>query len=355
MDYIEIKGYKSIKEAKIPLKPINILIGANGSGKSNFLSFFEFLNSLYERRLQEHVSLRGGEEKMLHKGSKITPSIFSKLKFGLNAYSFEIKKGDNAFVFTSEGLWYDRNPHYNNPVDISDFKNEANVKIYALERAKYIRAYLNSFKKYHFHDTGKDSSFNKASHIENDIYFLYEKGENLAAFLFYIQQTNPIVYNRIVNTIQSIAPFFSDFYFQPNAEGFIRLQWQDKYSSTIYGVTDLSDGTIRFIALTTLFLQPNLPSTIIIDEPELGLHPFAISKLAGMIQSAASKNVQVIAATQSADLINHFVADDILTVNQHNGESSFKRLNQIDLSEWLDEYSVGDLWQRNIIHGGQPS
>jgi predicted ATPase len=354
MDYIEIKGYKSIKEAKVYFSPINILIGSNGSGKSNFLSFFEFLNRLYNQKLTEYVALLGGEEKMLHKGSKTTSSIYSKIKFGLNAYSFEITKGESSFIFTKEGLWYDKNPYQHNPTDIANFSNEARIKVHYMARADYIRGYLNSFKKYHFHDTGRNSPFNKLSHITNDIYFLYEKGENLAAFLFNIQQKNRLVYNRIINTVQSIAPFFSDFYFQPNDEGFIRLQWQDKFSSTVYGLTDLSDGTIRFIALATLFLQPNLPSAIIIDEPELGLHPFAISKLAGMIQSAAARGVQIIAATQSADLVNHFKAEDIITVDQRGGESSFHRLNDKELSEWLDEYNVGDLWQRNIIEGGQP-
>lgn len=355
MDNIEIRGYKSIKETKVTFRPINILIGSNGAGKSNFLSFFEFLNNLYERKLQEYISLRGGEDKMLHKGSKVTTTIFSKIKFGKNAYSFEITRGETGFIFTSEGLWYDNNSNYKNPAEISDFKSEARVKTYDLPRAYYIREYLNSFKKYHFHDTGRNSPFNKTSHIENDIYFLYEKGENLAAFLFNIQNKDRVVYNRIITMIQSIAPFFSDFYFQPNEEGYIRLQWQDKYSSTVYGAADLSDGTIRFMALAALFLQPNLPSTIIIDEPELGLHPFAISKLAGMIQSVASKDVQVIAATQSADLINHFHAEDIIAVDQRDGESAFSRLQESELSEWIDEYSLGDLWQRNIIHKGQPS
>ncbi|MBB6110215.1 Predicted ATPase [Mucilaginibacter lappiensis] len=355
MDYIEIKGYKSINSTKVEFAPINILIGANGAGKSNFLSFFEFLNRLYNQNLTEYVALAGGEEKMLHKGSKNTASIYSKIKFGKNGYSFEIEKGESSFIFVSEGLWYDNNPYYNNPTDIASYSNEARIKVYSMARAEYIRKYLNSFQKYHFHDTGRNSPFNKLSHIDNDIYFLYEKGDNLAAFLFNIQQKDRLVYNRIVNTVQSIAPYFSDFYLQPNNEGFIRLQWQDKFTSNVYGVTDLSDGTIRFIALATLFLQPNLPTTIIIDEPELGLHPFAISKLAGMIQSAASRDTQVIAATQSADLVNHFEAKDIITVDQKKGESSFNRLDDADLSQWLDEYNIGDLWQKNIIQGGQPS
>lgn len=355
MESIEIKGYKSIKDIRVEFQPINILIGANGSGKSNFLSFFEFLNRLYEQKLTEYVALSGGEEKMLHKGSKVTGSIYSKITFGQNAYSFELKKGESSLIFTSEGLWYDNNPYSNNPIDITDNKSEARIKTHSVTGAKYILNYLTSLKKYHFHDTGKNSPFNTYSSCENDVYFLYEKGDNLAAFLYNIQRNHQLVYNRIIHTIQSIAPYFSDFYFQPNEAGFVRLLWQDKFSSTLYGANDLSDGTIRFIALTTLFLQPNLPSTIIIDEPELGLHPFAIAKLAGMIQSVATRNVQVILATQSTELVNHFEPEDILTVDQRDGESIFKRLEKTSLSDWLEEYSIGELWQRNIIATGQPN
>lgn len=354
MEYIEIKGYKSIKEAKVELAPINILIGANGSGKSIFISFFEFLNRLYDQKLKEYVALGGGVEKMLHKGSKTTSEISARVAFEdfTNEYSFIIKKGEDSFVFAEEKLWF-----LGAPWNISEFGSEARVKVHRYKqgsRDKYIREYLNGFKKYHFHDTGKNSPFNKSSHIVNDSYFLYEKGDNLAAFLYGIQQKDQIVYNRIIKIIQSIAPYFSDFYFQPNPEGFISLQWQDKYSSTVYGVTDLSDGTIRFIALTTLFMQPQLPSSIIIDEPELGLHPFAITKLAGMMKSVAAKKVQVIVATQSSDLVSHFEPQDIITVDQINGESQFKRLEKEELMSWLEDYSLGDLWQRNIIHGGQP-
>lgn len=355
INHIAIKGYKSIKDLKIKLNPINILIGGNGAGKSNFVSFFEFLNRLYDQKLKEYIALAGGDEKILHKGSKITSEMYSKLTFGANGYSFKLKKGNEGFVFTSEGLWYNGNPYIENPIEISDFGTEAKVKYSnAGQRAFYIKAYLNSFRKYHFHDTSKSSPFTKVSHIENDVFFLYEMGENLAAFLYNIRFKQPIVYKRIVKIIQSVAPYFSDFYLIPNENGFVRLNWQDKYSSTVYGVNDLSDGTIRFIALTTLFMQPNLPESIIIDEPELGLHPFAIGKLAGMISSAASKGCQVIVATQSTDLISHFQPEDIITVDLINGESQFKRLDRESISLWLEEYTVDDLWKRNIIQGGQP-
>lgn len=352
MDYISIKGYKSIKDAKIELAPINILIGANGSGKSNFISFFEFLNRLIERKLREYVALRGGEDKMLFNGRKITSSISFEMEFekGRNGYACLLKAGADGLVIVNEDLIYEGNRK-----SINWGSSESNIMETDNYRAPYVRKYLSGLRKYHFHDTGTNSPFSGLSHLENDIYYLYGDGSNLAAFLFDLQTNQKIVYQRIVRTIQSIAPYFSDFYFSPNTENYLRLQWKDKYSDIIYGVNDLSDGTLRFIALCTLFLQSSLPDTIIIDEPELGLHPAAISKLAGMIRSVSSRGCQVIMATQSTELISHFQPEDIVTVDQVHGASVFNRLNSENLEHWLNEYTLDDLWKRNIITGGQPS
>lgn len=355
MNRIDIKGYKSIKELSLKLRQINILIGANGSGKSNFLSFFDFLKQVYNRNLQEYVALKGIDT-FLHKGGKVTQEISTKLYFpNTNAYSFTIKKGDVGFIFTKEEMWYKHNPYYDNPIEIASFGPESNLRNQTMTRAIYIKNYLRLLTKYHFHDVGENSPFNKESNIENDKYYLYEKGSNLSAYLYNIQKEKPIVYNLIVKTIQSIAPYFLDFFFQPENNGNLKLRWQNKYSSTIYGVNDLSDGTIRFIALATLFLQPNLPETIIIDEPELGLHPTAVAKLAGLVKSVAAKKCQVIIATQSTDLISHFEPEDIITVDLKNGESVFEQLDTEKLKVWLEDYTIDDLWKRNIITTGQPN
>ncbi len=354
MKRIEIKGYKSIRELSISLRSINILIGANGSGKSNFLLFFDFLKQIYNRNLQEFVALKGIDT-FLYKGDKVTDEISTYLSFkGTNGYSFTLKKGDTGLIFTKEGMWYD-NPHYENPIDIASFGNESTLRYQTAPRANYIRDYINQLAKYHFHDTGENSPFNKESNIENDKFKLYEKGNNIAAFLYNVQKENKIVYNLIVRTIQSIAPYFLDFFFRPEVNGNIKLRWQSKHSSTIYGANDLSDGTIRFIALAVLFMQPNIPKTIIIDEPELGLHPTAIAKLAGLVKSVSSKNCQVIIATQSTDLISHFDPEDIITVDQINGESVFERLSSEALKQWLEDYTIDDLWKRNILSTGQPN
>ncbi|WP_268225147.1 AAA family ATPase [Sinomicrobium oceani] len=353
MDYIEISGYKSIKSEKIELSSINILIGANGSGKSNFMSFFDFLNRLSNRKLNDYIALYGGNNKILHKGQKITDRISFRMNFdeGKNGYSAILVSGNDGFIFTEERLINNNDKG----TDISHSDREARLKVTDNFRAKDIIKYFNGFRKYHFHDTSEKSPFTKLSHIENDIYYFYNDGSNLAAFLYHISETNKIVYNAIVKIVQSIAPYFSDFYFEPNSENYIRLQWTDKHSDVIYGTTDLSDGTLRFIALTVLFMQPELPDTIIIDEPELGLHPAAIAKLAGMIKSVAAKDCQVIIATQSTDLISHFSPDDIITVDQVNGSSKFTRLNEKDLHIWLEDYTIDDLWRRNIITTGQPN
>jgi predicted ATPase len=353
MDYVEIEGYKSIRYQKIKLNSINILIGANGSGKSNFISFFEFLNRLYNRNLNDYIALKGGEDKILYNGKKITDKISFKIEFdnGTNGYSAVLQAGDSGFVFTDERLILQGEDSRN----ISRSNRESNITITDNYRAKDIIGHFNGFRKYHFHDTGVKSPLTQMSNIENDIYYLYEKGENIAAFLYNIKNRNNIVYNRIVHTIQSIAPYFSGFYLHPNSENLIRLQWKDKYSDVIYGVNDLSDGTIRFIALTTLFLQPELPESIIIDEPELGLHPTAIAKLAGMIKSVASKKCQIIVATQSTDLISHFRPEDVLVVDQTNEGSIFQRLDSNSLALWLEDYTLDDLWKRNIITSGQPN
>ena len=355
MEKIEIKGFKSIKQLSLPLLPINIFIGANGSGKSNLLSFFDFLKQIYNKNLQEYVALKGIDT-FLHKGDKITEEISTHLFFkGSNGYSFTLKKGDTGLIFTKEGLWYGKNPYISNPTNIASYGNESSLQYNQMPRAKYVREYLDQLVKYHFHDTGENSPFNKESNVENDKFYLYEKGNNLASFLFHISNESRIIYNFIIKTIQSIAPYFSDFFLQPEQNGNIKLRWKSKHSSTVYGVNNLSDGTIRFIALTTLFLQPNLPETIIIDEPELGLHPTAIAKLAGLIKSAAAKNSQVIIATQSTDLISHFEPEDIITVDQTNGESIFERLSSESLKIWLEDYTIDDLWKRSIIASGQPN
>ncbi|MDE6577720.1 MAG: AAA family ATPase [Muribaculaceae bacterium] len=355
MDSITVKGYKSFKDITVPMSKINILIGSNGAGKSNFLSLFALLGNAYNGLLARSVALSGGIDKLFHKGRKVTDRISIEVKEGNNSYGLDLMEADGTLIVEKEKLGYASVPGKWTYLDIANFKPETSLREYrGLSSGSYINKYMSQIKKFHFHDTSYTSPFTGESNIGNDSYFLYPQGGNLAAFLYGIMTNHPMVYKRIVRVIQSVAPFFNDFYLAPNERGGLRLQWRDKFSDVVYGPNDLSDGTLRFIALTVLFLQPEPPKVIVIDEPELGLHPVAIEKLAGLIKSAANRGTQVIVATQNAELIGNFDPEDILTVDQRDGESAIKRLDARELSHWLNDYTLGDLWKQRIMKGGQP-
>lgn len=354
MDKIIIKGYKSFNEINFNLKKINLLIGSNGAGKSNFLSLFELLGRAFNQGLEQYVALKGGVDKFLHQGRKVTNVIEAQISQDRNCYKLSLIEADGKLLVQNEQLGYRYAGNWNYAT-IATFVPETKIRTYnGMKRGDYVKEYLGQIRKFHFHDTGNRSPFASECHIKNDAQTLYEHGENLAPILYRIQQENPLVYRRIVQVIQSVAPYFSDFFFNPSPADTLRLLWQDKYSTMIYGPNDFSDGTIRFIALVVLFMQPWLPKVIIIDEPELGLHPVAIQKLSGLVKIAAQRDTQIIIATQSAELISNFDPEDVVTVNQKDGVTHMERLDSQELSHWLDDYTLGDLWKQNILKGGQP-
>lgn len=344
---IEIKGYKSIRELSLDLEPLNILIGSNGVGKSNFISFFKLINNIYEDRLQE-FSLKKGVDSLLHYGRKNTSKIYGKLDLSPNIYSVTLEPSDEGALFIAEQVNEYGEEHH----------GQLNMKESALrssstQRNRYLNRYLESYKTYHFHDTSNTAPLRSPAQV-NDNHSLKEDGRNLPAYLYYLQEKHPKTFNRIEKTIRSTVPFFDRFDLKPSQHNkdSIQLVWLEKqYPDSYFDATHLSDGSLRFIALTTLLLQPELPKIIIIDEPELGLHPFAINKLSGLLQSVVARGCQVIVSTQSVNLLNNFEPNNIITVDKEDNQSVFNRLNEDDLKNWLDDYSVGDLWIKSVIKG----
>ena len=348
---INIEGFKSIKELNLSLNPINILIGSNGVGKSNFISFFKLVNNIYEKRLQQY-SLKTGADNLLHYGRKQTDEIKGYLGFGSNAYSFVLQHNDSGGLFIGEeqSIYY---PAPNNTSFWSANIQESQIKTSDRIRDRFLRGHLESYKIYHFHDTSTAAPLRTPSKTD-DNRSLKEDGDNLAAYLYFLQEKFPKNFKRIEKTIQSIAPFFERFNLAPDRldETRIKLEWSElDHPEAYFDASHLSDGSLRFIALTTLLLQPNLPSVIIIDEPELGLHPVAINKLAGLIKSASQKNCQIIVSTQSVNLLNNFDPEDIITVDKSEDQSTFNRLDSSNLENWLSDYSIGELWTKSVIKG----
>ncbi|HOS71137.1 MAG TPA: AAA family ATPase [Bacteroidales bacterium] len=357
---IKIQNFKSIRETDdMLIKPLNVLIGPNGAGKSNFISFFKFLNRLYEQQLQLYISQNGRAENFLFFGSKGSDFLAGRIVFDnnwKNEYVFKMVPDQSGnLIFAEE--W----SNFTSPGSAS--KNFSNISIGGNPesvlknddgyRNKYLRTQFNEFKLFHFHDTSFNSKVKQPSGTQ-DYASLREDGGNLAAFLYRLQESHPKHFKVITRIIQSIAPFFQDFYLVPDEINtqHIFLRWKEKGSDQLFTAHNLSDGTLRMICLTTLLMQPHLPGTIIIDEPELGLHPFAIQKLAAMLKSASDKS-QIIVSTQSVNLVDQFTADDIIVVERSDNQTVFKRQSEETLAEWIEEYSLGELWSKNVL-GGTP-
>jgi predicted ATPase len=365
IDYLKIEGFKSIRQLEMKLLPLNLLIGGNGSGKSNFVSFFKLIDAIFNKNFQQYV-MEEKADNILYFGRKRTSEMKAKLIFtenrrDNNAYNLSIAQTKEGGLFLKrEGSGYKvtldddiHNYYYEKSL------NESKIAIDDSYRNKFLRRYISSLQAFHFHDTSSTSLLRRECDV-NDNAFLRQDGRNLPAFLYLLKTNHPKVFNRIVKTIQSVAPYISELVIEPkrlkSKKEEIELRWIDRGDlQSNFSAYQLSDGTLRFIALTALLMQPNPPAVIIIDEPELGLHPFALAKLAGMMQ-AASKETQIIAATQSPGLISHFSPEDVIVVDRNESESQsvFRRLDSDSLSQWLEEYSLGDLWERNIINSAQP-
>jgi predicted ATPase len=395
IESIEIAGYKSIRSAMVPLGALNVLIGANGSGKSNLLGVFGLLASLLDRRLQLHVGRQGGADRILHFGRKVTSSLRVCLRFGRPAYeAVLVPTDDNTLVFEDETAW-DGKPFrtpFADPERLVD-EDEAHAIGESLGPGGHLESGLPASapssalpriirgpvgpgasstvvqvggsaiapvvlemrgrRLYHFHDTSSSAPLKQKQPID-DNRALHPEGNNLAPFLFALKTVSQGAYHRIVEAVRAVAPFFDDFALAPDTLNpeLIQLEWRHVSHDRQFGPAALSDGTLRFICLATLLLQPVLPSTILIDEPELGLHPFAIHQFGALVRSAAV-NTQIILATQSVTLLDEFNADETIVCEQHEGASVFRRVEEHTLAAWRDEYSLGDLWQKNVL-GGRP-
>lgn len=358
---IQIEGFRSIKSLKLDLTPINVLIGANGVGKSNFVSFFKFVNEIYERRL-ENYSLKKGANSLLHFGAKVTEEIYGYIEFNeTNGYRFRLEPTNNntLFVKLEEGLFngdkgnfYSSGRRHATPFAFNQNESQLKGNYDSNGVGWFVSNYLNSFKVYHFHDTSATSEMRSTSQLTDNLY-LQEDASNLSSFLYLLQENHKKHFKRIEQVIKSIAPYFDRFELIPDRinPDRINLEWREINNPDFpLNGHHFSDGTIRFIALCTLLLQPHLPQVIIIDEPELGLHPVAIHKLSGLIKKA-SKKCQIIISTQSVNLVSHFEPSDIVTVDRIDKGSSFNRLTNEDLGNWLEDFSLGDLWVKNLIKG----
>jgi predicted ATPase len=358
IETIWIEGYLSIDSVRVGLRDLNLLIGANGSGKSNFVSALELLGRIVDNDLGLYVGRRGGASSLLHRGRHPARQIVLDIDFDPNGYRAELEPAaGDELVFAREEIrfqgssypepWTDslgsghREPRLRRSVDS---EGPHSVAAHVLE-------VLRGCRVFHFHDTSVDAPVKQMSDAANNRQ-LSGDAANLAPFLRRIMDENSVEYERVRSAVSQVAPFFRDFVLEEE-RGRMRLRWRAVGVDGDFSADSLSDGTLRFICLATLLLQPAPPQLVVLDEPELGLHPYAIVVLADLLRTA-SRRCQLVVATQSVSLINQFGVEDLIVVDRTDGASTFSRPSMETLVAWLDDYSAGDLWEKNLL-GGRPA
>lgn len=364
---VVLKGFKSIREMELELHPLNVLIGANGAGKSNLISFFKMLNEMMAGRLQAYIGTTGRAQSLLHFGPKMTLQVEARLEFevdnGLDTYSMRLfHAAGDTLVFADETLSF-LQTGYRKPklVPLGAGHQETRIGQEAEKAgptakvAKVFRHLLNQCRVYHFHDTSPTARVRQHAYVGDNRWLMPDAGNLAALLLRYREENEGSVYQRIVSTIRLIAPFFDDFDLEPTGPNKqdILLNWRDKDSDQLFGPHQLSDGTLRAMCLVTLLLQADaeLPELVIVDEPELGLHPYALNVIASLFRKA-SRHTQVLISTQSRSFLDNFAPEDIVVVNREGRESRLSRLDPGKLEAWLEEYTLGEIWEKNVLGGG---
>lgn len=361
LDRIQVRGFKSLRELDLELRSLNVLIGPNGAGKSNFISLFRLLQEMIRENFQLTVRRAGGAESFLYLGQKTTDEIRIDLTFAKGHYQcIWVPTVNDELAFAHEVLSDSGGgASWRTATRIGVASQETRLLEEAARTDRWGRVVvlvaeaLRDWRVYHFHDTSDSAPVKRLASI-HDNSSLRGDASNLAPVLLRLRESAPDQYRLIIRTIQQVAPFFRDFVLRPtlgNGEK-VRLEWEQQGSDYPFLPHQLSDGTLRFICLATLLLQPELPSTVLIDEPELGLHPYAVGILAGLIRSASTRT-QVIVSTQSVSLVDEFEPEDLLVVEHRDQATTMKRMSVEQLEGWLNEYTLGELWQKNIL-GGRP-
>ncbi len=362
LDKLTIKGFKSIRRLKdFELNNLNIFIGANGAGKSNLIEFFRLLRNIINGNLNEYIRAGGGISDFLFNGRKVTSEQKFEMHFGDRGYRFRLKPtASENCLLTNEARYYPRGTGWWELVgDSPDGKSllveeaKGNSRKLNTQCSRPVYDEISSWQIYHFHDTSATAAMRHYEIIQDNKVLRFD-ASNIAPYLLRLKNKQVDAYREILTAVRLVMPFFDNFLLDVTEFGQkhkVNLSWRQNGSDYPMQPYHLSDGSIRFICMATALLQPNPPKTIIIDEPELGLHPSAIAILAELIQNA-SKRTQVIAATQSPALIDHFSIEDVIVVNRKNGASTFNRLKEKDFNVWLESYSVGELWSKNVISGG---
>jgi predicted ATPase len=365
---VRISGLTSISDLTLSLDTsVTVLIGPNGAGKSNLIGALQLLGQIVDGQLQDTLVRRGGFARLLHRSpgpgggaDHVEIEIWGEPTAAgvANGYLLNLREASGDSAVLRETVFMHDAKHAR-PYELRlGATPESRLHLTSADRgsraagiARHVLPVLAGCRVFHFQDTSSDAPVKRRADDADNV-TLAPDAQNIAPLLARIEAKEPARYRRIVRTVQTVAPLFGDFFLRPEA-GRLRLRWREKGLDNVFSADELSDGTLRFVCLATLLLQPDRPATIVLDEPELGLHPFAINQLVSLIRGAAADGGKVILASQSVTLLSHFETTEVAVIERGPTGATVNRPNVAELSDWLAEYSLGDLWEKNLL-GGRP-
>ena len=358
---VTIEGFRSLRSIQnLELPQLAVLIGGNGAGKSTLIRFFEMLSwMLKSKSLQEFVLRQGGGDDQFFMGARKTPRIHAELCLetasGLNDYRFDLahlSAGDSVMVM-NEAYRYSAHgiPTKAKWTEIAAVGKESSLLEQKHKTAKTIVNLLRQCSTYQFHDTSPNAAIHNRWDI-TESFRLRSDGGNLAAVLLNLRSTDDKRYALIVKQIRRVLPAFKDFVLEQEA-GKVLLRWVGQQSDKVFGSHLTSDGSLRLFCLLTLLNMPpeRLPDVMLFDEPELGLHPHAVSLVAEMFKRLSKKR-QIFLATQSPYLVDCFELENIIIASANQGETLLRNLPRAQYQAWLDdEYQLSDIWLKQVVGG----
>lgn len=358
---VNIEGFRSLKSIEnLELPQLTVLIGANGAGKSTLIRFFEMLSwMLRSKNLQEFVLRHGGGDDQFFMGARQTQRIHAELcldtEKGQNDYRFDLihlPAGDTVMVM-NEAYRYSAN-HFSTKASwtqIDAVGKASSLLEQENKTARTIFALLKQCSAYQFHDTSMNATIHNRWDV-TESFRLRSDGGNLAAVLLDLRNTDGKRFELIVRQICRVLPAFKDFVLEEDA-GKVLLRWVSRQSDKVFGSHLTSDGSLRLFCLLTLLNLPpdRLPDVMFFNEPELGLHPHAITLVAEMLKRLSKKR-QIFIATQSPYLVDCFELENIIVASANNGETVLRNLPREQYQEWLDdEYQLSDIWLKQAVGG----
>jgi len=373
---LKVRGFRRLHDLELELRPLCVLIGANGSGKTSLLDVFSLLAASASGKLAEKISELQGMSALLTADRTLEMSF--ELAMAVPSYNplvYDLTLSATAVAYEiSEELLTQQRSNRPTPFkhiesahgDIRYFEANQGLVRPTWEYQPFETALAQVPKMFRepedFRNRLASSTHYHVLNVEPRAPVRLPQplrpaplpgrdGEDLVSCLFYLRESDRDRFESIEDTLKAAFPAFQRLDFPPVAAGTLAMTWKDANFSRPLYMHQLSEGTLRFLWLATLLQSPGLTAVTLLDEPEVSLHPELLNLLAGLLREASART-QLIVATHADRLVRFLQPNEVVTMDlADDGTAQASWADHMDLEEWLKEYSLDEVWRLGRMGG----